>query len=114
MKQNISMKPKMVFIFLCLVINILSLKLVHTASWNSYLESIVAQSNDSIGKPHCDKAGIIGLDDGELWYDLSAPYALQITSNEAQKIAQAMKSGDFSSMQADGILVEGVKYLFLR
>ena len=36
-------------------------------SWDSYLDNLVAQSNDSTGTPHVDKACIIGLDGGAKW-----------------------------------------------
>jgi len=38
----------------------------------------------------------------------------ELSPSEGQKIARMMKSSDFSSSQANGILLEGVKYLFLR
>ncbi len=35
-------------------------------SWDSYLDNLVAQSKDSDGKEHVDKAIIIGID-GAKW-----------------------------------------------
>lgn len=83
-------------------------------SWDSYLDNLVAQSNDSTGKAHCDKAAIISLDGGASWTSPNHPHGIQLTPAEGQKIAQMMKSGDFSSAQANGIVLEGVKYQFLR
>jgi profilin len=115
MKNNFSIRATTVFILLCLAINILSLTTQHQLSgWDSYLASLVEQSKDSTGKKHTGKAAIISLDGGALWYSLSSPNALQLTPAEAQKIAATMKSGDFTSFQANGIWVEGVKYQFLR
>jgi profilin len=83
-------------------------------SWDSYLDNLVAQSNDSTGKAHCDKAAIISLDGGASWTTPNHPHGIQLTLAEGQKIAQMMKSGDFSSAQANGIVLGGVKYQFLR
>ncbi|CAD5937247.1 MULTISPECIES: profilin [Planktothrix] len=83
-------------------------------SWDSYLDNLCAQSNDSTGKAHCGKAAIISLDGGASWTSPNHPYGIQLTPAEGQKIAQMMKSGDFSSAQANGIVLEGVKYQFLR
>lgn len=83
-------------------------------SWDSYLDNLCAQSNDSTGKPHCDKAAIISLDGGASWTSPNHPHGIQLTPAEGQKIASMMKSGDFSAAQANGIVVEGVKYQFLR
>ena len=41
-------------------------------------------------------------------------YALKITSDEAAKIAYAMRTGDFRDLRARGIVIQGVKYQFLR
>ncbi|MEZ2321158.1 MAG: profilin [Microcoleus sp.] len=83
-------------------------------SWDSYLDNLVAQSNDSTGKTHCGKAAIISLEGGASWTTPNHPHGIQLTPAEGQKIAQMMKSGDFSSAQANGIVLEGVKYQFLR
>lgn len=82
--------------------------------WDSYLDNMIQQSKDSTGKSHCDKAAIISLDGGASWTSPNHPSGIQITPAEGQKIAQMMKSGDFSSAQANGIVLEGVKYQFLR
>jgi profilin len=36
-------------------------------SWDSYIDNLVAQTKDSCGAPHADKACIIGLDGGAAW-----------------------------------------------
>jgi len=83
-------------------------------SWDSYLDNLCEQSNDSTGKAHCNKAAIISLDGGASWTSPNHPNGLQLSRTEGEKIASMMKSGDFSSAQANGIVLEGVKYLFLR
>lgn len=83
-------------------------------SWDSYLDNLSAQSNDATGRAHCDKAAIISLDGGASWTSPNHPHGIQLTPEEGQKVAQMMKSGDFSSAQANGIVLEGVKYQFLR
>jgi len=83
-------------------------------SWDSYLDNLCVQSNDATGKAHCDKAAIISLDGGAAWTSPNHPRGIQLSLAEGQKIAQMMKSGDFSSAQANGIVLEGVKYQFLR
>ena len=83
-------------------------------SWDSYIDNLIDQSNDSTGKPHTDKAAIISLDGGASWTSPNHPHGIQLTPAEGQKIAFMMKSGDFSSAQANGIVLEGVKYQFLR
>jgi len=83
-------------------------------SWDSYLDNLCAQSNDSTGKAHCGKAAIISLDGGASWTSPDHPHGIKISAAEGQKIAQMMKSGDFTSAQANGIFLEGIKYQFLR
>ena len=83
-------------------------------SWDSYLDNLCQQSNDASGKPHCGKAAIISLDGGASWTTPNHPHGIQLTAAEGQKIAQMMKSGDFTSAQANGIVLEGIKYQFLR
>ncbi|MBE8994031.1 profilin [Microcystis aeruginosa] len=82
--------------------------------YDSYIDNLCAQSNDSTGKAHCDKAAIISLDGGAALTSPNHPHGIQLSPSEGQKIARMMKSSDFSSSQANGILLEGVKYLFLR
>ena len=36
-------------------------------SWDSYIDNLIAQSKDTAGQSHCDKACIIGLDGGAKW-----------------------------------------------
>ncbi|MFM5892410.1 MAG: profilin [Dolichospermum sp.] len=80
--------------------------------YDSYIDNLCGQSNDYTGKAHCDKAAIISLD-GASWTSPNHPHGIQLTPEEGLKIARMMKSGDFSSGQANGILLEGVKYVFL-
>lgn len=36
-------------------------------SWDSYIDNLIAQTKDSAGATHCDKACIIGIDGGGKW-----------------------------------------------
>jgi hypothetical protein len=54
------------------------------------------------------------LDGGAPWTTSDAPNILKLSPTEGQKIAQALKSGDFTSMQANGVFAEGKRYQFLR
>lgn len=84
------------------------------SSWDSYLDNLCEQSKDSSRKSHCDKAAIISLDGGASWISQGLPHGINLSPAEGMKIAIMMKTGDFSSAQANGIVLEGVKYQFLR
>lgn len=75
---------------------------------------MITLSNDLSGVPSLDKATIISLDGGASWISPNYPRSLQITPSEGSTIASTMKSKDFTSFQANGIVIEGVKYQFLR
>jgi len=77
-------------------------------SWDGYIDTVCDRSGG-----HCDKACILGQD-GSQWTTNGHAKALQITAAEVGTISKAMKSGDDGTFQASGILVEGVKYQFLR
>lgn len=47
-------------------------------SWDSYIDNIIAQSKDSSGKAHIDRACIIGLDGGAPWTTPSNPNVLKV------------------------------------
>lgn len=82
-------------------------------SWDSYIDNLIAQSKDSNGQEHVDKAGIYGLD-GSHWTTAGHASALKIQGQEAQKVATCFTNEDFTPLQASGILLEGVKYQYLR
>lgn len=82
-------------------------------SWDGYLDKVVAQSTDSSGAAHADKAVIIGLD-GKKWTSDGNGYALKISNNEAAKIASVFKSNKFDDFMTGGVVAAGVKYQFLR
>jgi profilin len=52
-------------------------------SWDSYIDNLVAQSKDSSGTAHCDRACIIGLDGGAPWTTAAHANAFKV-SNMAQ------------------------------
>ena len=47
-------------------------------SWDSYIDNIIAQSKDSSGMAHIDRACIIGLDGGAFWNSPSHPNVLKV------------------------------------
>ena len=77
-------------------------------SWDSYIDNLIGHTGGA-----CDKAAIIGKD-GSKWTTDSHPEALKITPSEASAIGKAMRSGDFTTFQSSGIVIAGVKYMFLR
>lgn len=84
-----------------------------TASWDAQIQDLLSQTKGRDGHKNGDKAAIIGLD-GSKWTTDGATNGLKLSELEAANIANAFKSNDFTSMQAHGIIVEGVKYNFLR
>ncbi|XP_029186222.2 profilin-like [Acropora millepora] len=83
-------------------------------SWDSYIDNLVAQTKDASGTPHCDRACIIGLDGGAPWTTAAHANAIQMQGTEGANIARCFKNKDFSTFQAGGVFVEGIKYNFLR
>lgn len=79
-------------------------------SWDNQLEKLIASAAGAA----ISKATFINLDGGAVLVSANFPKSIQISPAEGVKIAQMMKSGDFTSAQANGILLEGVKYQFLR
>ena len=55
----------------------------------------------------------LGLD-GAKWTTDSHANALKITAAEATTIGNAFSSGDFREFEVGGVVVEGIKYQFLR
>jgi len=83
-------------------------------SWDSYIDNLVAQSKDSSGTVHVDKAVLFGLDGGALWTSNSHANSLKITPTESANIARCFKNKDFSAFMSSGVIAEGMKYQFLR
>jgi len=81
-------------------------------SWNSYVDSLIAQSQGNI-----DKATIIGLN-GAIWTPAgSAANIMNINQDEASKIAANMQpktEAAAANFAATGIMCEGTKFMFLR
>ena len=96
-------------LFTLVVLQASCLSLRHQGSWDSYIDHLIGQSSGAT-----DKAAIIGIDDGSKWTTDNHANSLKISNAEAQVIAKAMKSGDYSGFQMGGINAEGVKYQFLR
>lgn len=83
-------------------------------SWDSYLDNLIAQTKDTGGTVHCDRACIIGLDGGAPWTTAGHANALKLQGQEGANIARAFKGQDFSAFMSGGIHCEGTKYQFLR
>ena len=47
-------------------------------SWDSYIDNLIAQTKDSSGAAHADKACIIGLEGGAAWTTAGHANALQV------------------------------------
>jgi len=77
-------------------------------SWDGYLDNLAGHCGDSL-----DFAAIIGFD-GSKWTSDGHARSLKITAAEAKTIGTAMSSQDFTTFQANGIHIAGVKYQFLR
>lgn len=77
-------------------------------SWDSYIDNLIGHTVDN-----CDKACIIGLD-GSKWTTDAHAKSIKISGAEAATIGRVFQSGDFSPLQASGIMMEGLKYQFLR
>jgi len=77
-------------------------------SWDSYIDNLIGHSAENT-----DKACIIGLN-GTCWTTSAHAKALKPSAVEISNIAAAFKSGNFTSFQSGGILLEGVLYQFLR
>ncbi len=83
-------------------------------SWDSYIDNLIAQTKDTAGREHVDKACIIGLDGGAGWTTTGPANALKLSPLEGGKIAKCFKSKDFTPFQVDGVYAEGVRYQYLR
>ena len=80
-------------------------------SWNDYIDNLIAQSRDSFGNPHVDRACVIGLDGSKLTTD-DHPNALKVTSEEAYKISRAFKEKDISTFMIGMFHAERQCYTF--
>ena len=82
-----------------------SLRISHTQSYDSLIDEMISQSKDANGTPSIDRSTIISLSDGSNLISANYANSLQITASEGSRIAQVMKSGDFSSFQAKGVTI---------
>ncbi|KAK6166926.1 hypothetical protein SNE40_023526 [Patella caerulea] len=99
-----------------LLVGLLALCLVNSCfcnSWDAYIDNLIAQSKDTSGVEHVDKASIFGLDTSR-WTSVNGDKVLEISSTEVNTIATAFRSSDFNSFMSDGVNVSGVKYQFLK
>jgi len=80
-------------------------------SWDGYIDSILGNAN--VTGTNSDKAAIIGQD-GSIWTGAHGGKGMTIAAAEAATIAKCITSKDFSPLQASGIVLEGLKYQFLR
>ena len=82
-------------------------------SWDSYIENLIAQSTDSYGNVHADRACIIGLD-GSKWTTDDHPNAIKLSPGETCVIGRVFKEEDFTAFMVSLVQAEGVSYTFLR
>lgn len=75
---------------------------------------MIKKSNSSKGEENIDKGVIIGKDGGAPWTSPSHPNAFRISSTESDKIAVCFKRKEFKECFASGVVIEGVKYQFLK
>merc|ERR1712186_211087 len=81
-------------------------------SWDSYIDNVIAHGK--MGEtPQIDKAAIIGQN-GALWTSHAHANSLKLSAEEALVIGSAFAKNDMSHPQANGLLIEGKKYQFLR
>ena len=84
------------------------------ASWDSYIDNLIAQSKDASGLAHADKACIIALDGGARWTTDQHPNALKLMPSEATSIAKCFKETDFTPFMVGMVYAEQISYTFLR
>jgi len=77
-------------------------------SWDSYLDNLAGHCVQSL-----DFGAIIGLD-GSKWTTDFHALSLKITPAEVATIVAAFKAQDYTTFQASGIHIAGMKYQFLR
>ena len=77
-------------------------------TWDSYIDNLLGH-----GQGHTDKVAIIGLN-GAKWTTDAHPASLKISLAEARVIGKAVNDDDEDTFQTKGVLVEGLKYQFLR
>ena len=53
-----------------------------SSSWDSYIDNLIAQTADSKGDVHADKACIIGIEGGAPWTTSGHPNALKVHHND--------------------------------
>ncbi|VDH96676.1 Hypothetical predicted protein [Mytilus galloprovincialis] len=85
-----------------------------TASWDEYIDDLIARSNLGCGNSHIDKACIISIENGERWNTDSHSKALKLSQAEATNIAKCFASKNFSQFIESGVVAEGCKYVFLK
>ena len=82
-------------------------------SWDSYIDNLIAQTKDTSGNAHCDRACIIDMD-GAPWTTAGHANALKLKGQEGVNIGKCFKNKDFTLFMVDGVHAEGLRYMFLR
>ena len=82
-------------------------------SWDSYIDNLIAQTRDTNGVAHCDKACIIGMN-GSIWTTLGHPNAVKLQGSESLNIARCFKTKDFTPFMANMVRLEGQNYTFIK
>ncbi len=70
-------------------------------SWDSYIDNLIAQTKDSSGSTHADRACIIGLDGGAPWTTAEHAAALKVNRFFKQRWSS---TGEVVTMQLKPLL----------
>jgi len=77
--------------------------------WNLYIGNLIAASNGN-----CDQVTLIGLTGGAHWTLANHPQAVVLSAAEGATIANAMATSNDSTFQTNGVILNKVKYQYLR
>jgi len=85
------------------------------SGWDAYIDNLIGHSKDKSGFAHIDKACMVGKDGGALWTSAAHASALKVSGEESARICTNLSAPDpAANFGAQGVLVEGLKYQFLR
>ena len=83
-------------------------------NWDHQLDLVREHSQDGTGAVHANKVCIISLEDGAILTKIDQENTFNISSQEAQTIANSFKTKDFSSFKQDGVTIEDISYKFVN
>ncbi|XP_038053202.1 profilin-like isoform X3 [Patiria miniata] len=79
-----------------------------TTGYDGFIDQLITD-----GAGNIDRACIIPRDGGSLLSSSDHPHALHMTVEERLEIAEALRDNSWSSIETEGLFVEGQKYIFL-